>query len=209
MAARRLLAMGVAALALGALSCDLRSVFAWEDALPVQCGGNPWESGPGSAPRGSEAEIQAVRDTLASQGIRVQELGFIDLHEVVCAACTCPRGDLLVIRADPREAWKLVAEHGFAYLFARRGQRWLTKPLLQCGDVWQRPGQPHEEEDAFRQWAADQGIAVSLFGLVEPAYPPPVCFGCGCARGDRVLVSVHDPKSERLLRDAGFTSPFE
>jgi hypothetical protein len=210
MNSRRLLAVVVSLLALTLSSCDLRVAFEWVYTLPIQCG-NPWDA-PASVPplpRGSQEEIYAVRDYLASQGIQVEELGFIELGGASCLACACSRGDLLVVRADPREAWKLATGQGFSYLFNRPGQRWLAKSLLQCGDVWQRPGQPQEEEAAFRAWAAEQGIAVSLFGLVEPAYLPPVCFGCGCPRGDRALVGVPDPKSEQLLRADGFTGLFD
>jgi hypothetical protein len=205
-----LLGAGVAILGLALSSCDLGSTFGWVYAIPIQCG-NPWDAaveGPPPTP-GSAAEVAAVRDFLLGLGIRPEELGFVDLGGVSCDACGCERGDLLVIRAEPLDAWKLTVDHGFFYLFSRPERAWLAKPLLQCGDDWQRPGEPQQEEAEFRQWAAEQGIAVSAFGLLDLSYPPPVCFGCGCPRGDRALVGVPDHDSERLLAAQGFTSLFE
>jgi hypothetical protein len=76
---------------------------------PVQCGGNPWET----LPRASE--LVKVIAWVNSLDATIAELGFV--HTVpemaTCSACSCPRGDLLVVLPEGESSGDTLGSNGF------------------------------------------------------------------------------------------------
>ncbi len=77
---------------------------------PVQCGGNPWELV--SAPSEQAKVVKWAKKSLKA---KVSEVGFLENVELtaVCAACSCPRGDLLVVlpatKSDAKKLKKVLS----------------------------------------------------------------------------------------------------
>ncbi len=86
---------------------------AWRTFAPVQCGGNPW--GESATPAD---EIASVRAWAAAQGAPVADAGFVAGSEpaATCSGCSCPRGDLLVVRAADSAAAEGLTSLGFGPL---------------------------------------------------------------------------------------------
>jgi hypothetical protein len=201
---------------LGVGSCDQeawRASFEWVALRPVQCRGNPWEL---EAPREASsiqfpiAELDAIEGFFSSRGVHIVEVGLISEEGGgVCLACFCPRGDVLIVKASQRDAWKLVSEFGFTYLFAEGHERWLSRLPVQCLDnPWVEGGAPDEEFAAFRSWASSVAATVTMGGFIYPAEPFGTCLACSCPRGDRLLVRAPTEGVEVVLRSYGFTRLF-
>lgn len=71
------------------------SSYAWVSIVPVQCGGNSWQS---DSPIPEEvSELEVVKEFYQKQGITVFDIVSKRTHEIVCLACSCPRGDTLYL----------------------------------------------------------------------------------------------------------------
>ncbi|GEM_PF-7017795 len=100
---------------------------------PAQCGTNPWErwaQGQTKKYGSDSGEIKAWLD--AEKGIKALEIASKKVYDVVCAACSCPRGDrvaVLVARSDSAKmeslGWKLLNGTGAAAC---------TKEAMVCPD---------------------------------------------------------------------------
>jgi hypothetical protein len=88
-------------------------VDAWSALSPVQCGGNAWEESPDPY-----AEIAAVRAWAEAAGAPVANVGFVHAAqpEVQCRACSCPRGDRLVVTPVDATAREGLPALGFGSL---------------------------------------------------------------------------------------------
>lgn len=206
---RRAAPLALSLLALLLVSCSGGTVFEWVALRPLQCGNNPWSDGdPISSPID---EIGVIADFFAGEGIELQELGLLEEPGGVCLACDCPRGDLLVARAAPEDAVRLVREFDFSFLIELGKGRWLARTPIQCGDnPWEEVGplEPLAEAREVRRWAAEEGADIGLAGFVFPTEPLATCLACSCPRGDRLLASVGSAEDGKILRDFDFAPLF-
>jgi hypothetical protein len=83
---------------------------------PQQCGTNPWQTSPAS---NVDAELELVDTWLAGEGAKVGHRGFLYPAEpkVVCAACSCPRGDRLMAFPTDQESAGLLSSLGFSAVY--------------------------------------------------------------------------------------------
>ena len=76
-------------------TCTKQTEYDYKKAYysPVQCGGNPWAAWAQNV-SGIDSEAQALRLYYASQhNISIVALSNRTVYEIVCMACSCPRGD--------------------------------------------------------------------------------------------------------------------
>jgi len=157
----------------------------WVSIAPKQCASNPWNA-PGVAPGSGEG--QDVAQYFAGKGVKIKKVGFVNptAATAVCAACSCPRGDRLVVEADTlADAQKLVADHGFEALPMA-----VTTSPKQCGtNPWEggTPAAAGDEPAALAAWAASKGAPLAEAGFVDNVTPVMVCMACSCARGDTAI----------------------
>ncbi|MBA3541633.1 MAG: hypothetical protein H0T79_18610 [Deltaproteobacteria bacterium] len=83
---------------------------------PAQCGANPWQTAPTSD---LTAELEQVDTWIAGMGASVTKRGFAWSVEpqLVCAACSCPRGDRLLAFPVDQEDHGLLSSSGFADIY--------------------------------------------------------------------------------------------
>src|SRR5207253_1357792 len=139
----------------GSVGCTKRAcaTSVWLSMQPVQCHGNPWEKvtpkGDGTAPAYPIAELLTIDNFFEDQSIDLLELGLVDptVPLPTCAACTCIRGDRLVVRARQADAAALQTLYGFAPLDQNQQVPWLNALPKQCNtNPWQpAPGDPKQE----------------------------------------------------------------
>jgi len=150
---------------------------------PTQCGTNPWEMNPVDT-QGFEhlgAELALVAAYYQSLGIVIDQVGFADSVQpkFVCLACSCPRGDRLVVKAGAFMAQRLKQE-GFATLKGAVG----TAPVQCGGNPWQQGAQSAPEMQLVSDWAGDLGAPLAEVGFLDSVAPMVVCAACQCSRGD-------------------------
>jgi len=81
----------------------------------VQCLGNPWEqdwlesqgNDYSAYPKGQEAEV--ITDYYEKQGVTVFDVRSEPKYEVVCMACSCPRGDVLKLEVSGSDVDPMLA----------------------------------------------------------------------------------------------------
>jgi hypothetical protein len=162
---------------------------------PIQCGGNGWEA-PGVVPSPNlSGELGRALGWLEASGVAVEELGFVNPVEpyAVCLACSCPRGDRLVVKADDNQATALIAL-GFEPM-TRGGHAIAT----QCDNPWGDRGA--DEARNVAEYAAGLGVVLEEVGFLQPSHFFTACLACSCPRGDRVFVV---PASGEDLSALGF-----
>ena len=164
---------------------------AWLAMAPTQCGTNPWEGGDMSG-----SEINAIIEHYRSIGLEFEEIGLLDPNEpmAVCFACSCPRGDTLLVHVSGDNVALAEAE-GFAPVDV------LGHETIQCGgNPWELEEDPALPElSQLQEWTRDTG-ALARVGFVSPVEPIAVCFACQCPRGDlAVAVPFSDDDATRLL----------
>ncbi len=182
----------------------------WLTIAPKQCGTNPWsgaQAAVGQEPSHLQGEAGEVHEFFRSQGIGLEQIGFAYPAEpmMVCMACSCPRGDTLVVRAaSSADAQRLVADYGFAPIDDA-----LTRAPTQCGtNPWEGGQQLANDADEAQQlasWAAGAGAPLSAAGLLDYTEPRFVCMACSCPRGDLAIAFPADAASSTKLEDLGFT----
>jgi hypothetical protein len=86
----------------------------WLSISPVQCGGNPWEQV--SALGGEREKLVAWA---ASLGVSVDYVAFVhpSVAAGVCLACSCPRGDRVVVSVNDPQDEEVLRANGFSGLF--------------------------------------------------------------------------------------------
>jgi hypothetical protein len=177
--------------------------YTWLTYAPHQCGQNPWQEnaqpGDGVDSMVTNPEGVEVDNFFESNGIQLLEIGFLHdaVPHVVCLACVCPRGDLLMVKANAADAARLVNEFGFTA--ATPGQ-WQEQSPIQCGgNPWDEDADRYQEERNIVAWLGTQSVSLVRVGFVEKTEPYALCRACGCPRGDRLLVSPASPESALAL----------
>lgn len=80
----------------------------WVATEPIQCLGNPWEqdwlrdhgNDYGAYPRDADSQKAIIVEYYALFGVDVARVLSVPKFEVVCLACSCPRGDTLFLLVD-------------------------------------------------------------------------------------------------------------
>lgn len=165
----------------------------------VQCGGNPWQQ---DASEGDE--LAQIDSYFEGQGFDLMSIGLVDLPgDFVCQACSCSRGDALVVKARASDADALVDGFGFSRLDPNA---WRTMKPVQCGgNPWEESSTPDADEIAsIRAWADSSGASLAEAGFVYDTEPTAVCSGCACPRGDLLVVNPADAAAASSLPYLGF-----
>lgn len=80
---------------------------------PIQCGQNPWEiweSNSGRQYVRAPTEEEVLKNYYSSvHGIEILNYSSVQVHEVVCAACTCSRPDVLGIKIYEKDKEKMLS----------------------------------------------------------------------------------------------------
>jgi hypothetical protein len=193
-----------AAAGVGAGSCDragVEAAFEWVAHSRAQCEPAPWDGHPSPEPSSYPLPELAALDTyLEEQGIDLEELGFVWLPGLAApAVCGAARTDLVVARASPAAAQRLVREFGFRYLAGLSEGPWLSGQPIQCGgNPWIEDAAPFTEAWNVADWAASQGALLQWVGF---AYRERwgVCLACSCPRGDRLLARAGSERDAEVL----------
>jgi hypothetical protein len=178
----------------------------WLTMSPRQCGTNPWERS--TIPNSSTSsllsgEAASVERYFQSQGIQLEEIGFLNATEprMVCMACQCPRGDVLVVKAATAADAKALKQNGFA----DANLAYATTPVQCGGNPWEG-GNANLGSEAARLGAflTQSGAQTTDTGFVNPTAPLATCSACQCSRGDRAVVLAKDATEGRDLEQLGF-----
>ena len=180
------------------------STSTWLTIAPRQCGTNPWEpSAQGQGGSMSGNEVDQVKTYFASKGVELDAIGFAYPGEpmAVCMACSCPRGDTLVVKAkDAANAQKLVSQHGFA-----EAKGAMTTAPKQCGtNPWDEDQDSRIESENIASWAKTSGAALSSVGLLDYTEPRMVCMACQCPRGDIAIAFPENAAAATKLENLGW-----
>lgn len=199
----------------GAVACTERACAgtAWLTIEPIQCAGNPWEmatsKGDGTDPSYPTAEHLAVDNYFEDQGIDLLEVGFLypPMPIGVCKACTCPRGDRLLVRANAVDVSTLVTRYGFTTV--KDGEAQALSPRQCNNNPWTAPA-PGEaglrpESELVQSWLAKESAPSSQAGFAFPTTTVGSCAACTCGRGDRLVAFPADPTAAGKLPALGFT----
>ncbi|MBX3193005.1 MAG: hypothetical protein KF819_38830 [Labilithrix sp.] len=181
----------------------------WLTIAPKQCGTNPW-NGAGPAPGRDASWLQGeqgeVDDFFRGEGIALDQVGFAYPSEprMVCMACSCPRGDALVVKAkSSADAARLVADYGFVEIAGA-----LTTAPKQCGtNPWEGGAQTHDdraETANLASWAKSQGAELEQAGFLDHTEPRMVCMACSCPRGDTAIAFPKSAAGSNELVNLGW-----
>jgi hypothetical protein len=174
------------------------SVSTWLTISPRQCGTNAWQSGTMAGDEASQ-----VKSYFSSQGIELEALGFAYPGEpmAVCMACSCPRGDTLVVKAkDAADAQKLITDHGFA-----EAKGAMTTAPKQCGtNPWDEDPSSRLEAENIASWAKSSGAELATVGILDYTEPRMVCMACSCPRGDIAIAFPASAASATKLENLGW-----
>ena len=116
-------------------ACPTAESTAWLSLAPVQCNMNPWQltssSGDGTAPAYPDPELLTIDNFFEDQGIDLVEVGFLYPAALggVCTACSCGRGDLLVVRAKAADVATLEKTYDAGHSSSGRDGKWVSEPL--------------------------------------------------------------------------------
>jgi len=173
----------------------------WLTYAPRQCGTNPWNDA--KDPSDEKGQVDRYFSGL---GISLEQVGFAYPSEprIVCMACSCPRGDSLVVKATTAaDAAKLVADHGFAPLEGA-----LATGPKQCGtNPWEGGaplGDDRAESSALASWAKASGAELLEVGFLDYTEPRMVCMACSCPRGDTAIAIPKTPAAAAKLVNLGW-----
>lgn len=179
----------------------------WLTYAPRQCQTNPWN---GAMPMHALAstlpgEAGDVDSYFRSQNVDLEEVGFLvrPTPMAVCAACQCPRGDELLVKAkDADDAKRLVDDFGFRLT----DDKAVGTSAKSCNtNPWDGPGGSRGSAADLGQWAEGKGASVNYAGFVEPTTPAITCMACGvCPRGDRAVVLAKSAAGRAKLEALGF-----
>jgi hypothetical protein len=181
----------------------------WLTIAPKQCGTNPWngaQPAPGQEASWLQGEKGEVDNFFRGKGIALEQVGFAYPSEprMVCMACSCPRGDALVVKAkSTADAAKLVADYGFA-----EADGALTTSPKQCGtNPWEGGAQTQDdraETAKLTSWAKSQGAQLEEAGFLDYTAPRMVCMACQCPRGDTAIAFPTDATAANKLVNLGW-----
>lgn len=197
------------------IACTMPPATEWLAMRPVQCMGNPWQQmtskGDGMDGIYSDPELLAIDNFFEDKGIDLVEVGFLypPMADNTCSACTCARGDWLLVRAKAADASKLEATYGFSRLGSADGPMGgLGYTPRQCGtNPWAvtTPAMSRAEAEAVAKWTASKGASVTRAGFVQLTTPVAVCKACTCPRGDRLVASGANASDATTLRGLSFS----
>lgn len=175
----------------------------WLTVAPQQCQTNPWDRTPVGQSH-LTGELGRVASFFASKSIAIEQVGVLTPPSpmIVCAACSCPRGDLLVVKAaNATDATRLQNEFGFS----PAGDHAVGKGATSCStNAWDPNHQDGTAAD-LNDWIAQQGVTASYAGFAEPTEPTITCMACGCPRGDRAVALTKTASGENKLVSLGWT----
>jgi hypothetical protein len=181
----------------------------WLTIAPRQCGTNPWsgaKAAPGKEASSLQGEKGEVDNFFRAQGVTLEQIGFAYPAEprMVCMACSCPRGDALIVKAKTSaDAAKLVASHGFA-----EAKGALAKAPTQCGsNPWEGGAQANDdrvEAGQLASWAETNGATLEEAGFLDYTAPRIVCMACSCPRGDTAIAFPKDAAASNKLVNLGW-----
>ena len=186
--------------------------YTWFSYAPRQCGQNPWSesaaAGDGVEPVLSLPEAVEVDNYFESNGVQVLEVGFVHDAEprLQCQACSCPRGDVLLVKVPAWDALHVENELGFTRVAAGQWQE--LKPVQCGGNPWEENADRWEEERQVVSWLGTQGVQLQRVGFVEKADAFPMCRACSCARGDRLVVQSASVPQATSLAELGFVDVY-
>lgn len=197
------------------IGCTIPAPTEWLVMRPVQCSGNPWQKvssvGDGTAPSYPDPELLSIDNFFEDKGIDLVELGFLYPATPMgtCDACSCPRGDYLLVRAKLNVVATLESTYGFTRLGSADGpDGGLGYTPLQCNtNPWTPAAKPmtREEAESVAAWTASKSAPARRAGFVLRTTSVAVCEACSCPRGDRLVVSATDGTSAGNLRSLSFT----
>ena len=173
--------------------CTMPATTSWLIKAPVQCSQNPWQlvtsKGDGTTPTYPDPELAQIDNFFEDKGIDLVEVGLIypPMPLGACTACTCPRGDFLLVRARAADASRLIAEFGFSTVGDADALGYTPR---QCDTNPWTPARPlgsRAEAESASAWTASQGAPLSKGGFVSLTTPAAVCLACSCPRGDRLV----------------------
>ncbi len=177
----------------------------WLTTSPKQCGTNPWERArpvrPNSVLDGEAGQIDTYFKT---QGIKLAEVALLTATEprMVCMACSCPRGDVLLVKAkDAADAARLTSQHGFV-----PANLAYAKATVQCGGNAWEAGMTDRSTEASNlgSWLTTNGAETSDIGFAEKTQSMAVCAACQCSRGDRAIALAATAAEGADLEALGF-----
>ena len=180
-------------------------VGTWLSISPKQCGTNAWSGAqPGADASPLTGEEADVDNYFRSKSINLEQVGFLTATEprIVCFACSCSRGDVLVVKAkDSTDAQNLITNFGFTELEGAYG----TGPK-QCGqNGWQSSGNAANEEQQLTSWLKSSGAASTDAGFMHKTKSMAVCMACSCPRGDFAIALPKDASARTKLGTLGWT----
>jgi hypothetical protein len=197
------------------IGCTIPAMTTWLVMRPVQCNGNPWQTvtsvGDGLAPNYSDPELLQIDNFFEDKGIDLIELGFMypPSPEGVCEACSCPRGDYLLVRARLSAVSMLETTYGFTRLGSADGpDGGLGYTPRQCDtNPWTSTtnSMSREEAESAARFTASKAAPVKRIGFIQRSTPIAVCEACTCPRGDRLVGSATGAPSAGNLRGLSFT----
>ncbi len=196
-------------------ACPAAESTAWLSLAPVQCNMNPWQlgssSGDGTAPAYPDPELLTIDNFFEDQGIDLIEIGFLYPATLggVCTACSCGRGDQLLVRAKAADVATLEKTYGFKLLASSDGpDGGLGYTPRQCdSNPWAPAAKPmtREEAESAARWLESKGATVARTGLVLRTTAAVVCDACSCPRGDRLVASATNASAAASLRLLSFS----
>ncbi|MFH1391162.1 MAG: hypothetical protein ABIH20_02505 [Candidatus Diapherotrites archaeon] len=104
----------------------------WFSIEPIQCGGNDWSQW---SVNNEQYKTISAEETIIKgwfeieHGIIVQDFASKQIYELVCEACSCPRGDTIAVLVDSSHKEKML-ELGFEPM----GEIGCTKEAMVCPD---------------------------------------------------------------------------
>jgi hypothetical protein len=176
-----------------------------------QCGTNPWNIASVTAEEAAQfpiPDLALVKKHYGKQGVTFHELGQLTRPEpfAVCFACSCPRGDEIVVKVPSVDAETLALD---GWIFSAPDPEALGLAPLQCGsNPWETGSSTSvgEELELVDIWLAGEGAEVTKRGFSFPAEPKATCESCACPRGDHLLAFPADQEDAGLLSPLGFSA---
>lgn len=162
---------------------------------PKSCKTNPWETTkdklPTPAVTQKDPELTTIDAFFQSKRINLVELGLLKATSTVvtCRACTCPRGDILVVVAKKEDVETLKKDYGFSEM-ASGGFLGAT-PLACNMNPWDKLTGT-DENAKVAEYLRGQSVGAKYVGFLSPTFARAVCAACTCPRGDRLIVKVAD-----------------
>jgi hypothetical protein len=173
----------------------------WFTYVPRQCDSNPW------SPSTLDTEPQAVHTYYQRLGIELAYAGFLHDQDPLptCMACSCPRGDRLLVRVADRADRGRLAGLGFT---PTDPGRYLAYTSVQCGNNPWELNASGSSRDVHRLffWAALLPAEVVQGGFADETPGTGQCDACTCPRGDIAILVPKGPADRTILRTNGFHS---